>query len=107
MIVKDRATGLPCFDMGRDRRVRIQNICELCGGQAMQLDDDPPRAGAAGRGDDRIRPYDMRDVKQGIVDLPNTKGGPTLPWTPLGPPDGAEAETWEIGIDLHAAPLFQ
>eukprot|EP00959_Pyramimonas_sp_CCMP1952_P140379 2937435-Pyramimonas_sp.AAC.1 len=45
MTVTDPDTGLPCFDAEDDQRVRTRSICEVCGGQAMELDDRPIQAG--------------------------------------------------------------
>eukprot|EP00959_Pyramimonas_sp_CCMP1952_P103985 2173538-Pyramimonas_sp.AAC.1 len=89
MTVNDPQTGLPCFDSDRDSQVRVASICTLCNGTAMALHELPARARDGGRDDDRIGQYDLADIKQGIRNLPNFEGGPTLQWFPLAPPTGA------------------
>ncbi|CAK0882542.1 unnamed protein product [Prorocentrum cordatum] len=74
MTVNDPQTGLPCFDSERDNQVRVASICSLCNGTAMALHELPVRARDMGRDDDRIGPYDLADIKQGIRNLPNFKG---------------------------------
>ncbi|CAK0846574.1 unnamed protein product [Prorocentrum cordatum] len=114
LVVRNPATGDPCFDDEEDQQVRTDALCSIFEATELPMaDDGGPQEITDAPDEDLIGQYDANDATQALVGAPNFKSAPVLKWTdpatsqaPRQDPEGAAAELWKLSTEIVGDPLL-